>query len=128
MVVRGWQGKDSSLQRKLLESDFTLTIGNQETEVAMRMNCAAYEGDFYLLQRLIASGADPNKTDYDGRSPLVWMNSMHPTYSHMNANYSVICRIPSKLIWLYTWLKLVLGVTLTLVEALQVTLKLVHEL
>nr|ALX27201.1 outward rectifying K+ channel [Ammopiptanthus mongolicus] len=64
------EGKDSSLQRKLLESDFTLTIGNQETELAMRMNCAAYEGDFYLLKRLIGSGADPNKTDYDGRSPL----------------------------------------------------------
>ncbi|KAJ1394254.1 RmlC-like jelly roll fold [Sesbania bispinosa] len=62
--------KDSSIQRKLLESDFNLTIGNQETELAMRMNCAAYDGHLDLLKGLIGSGADPNKTDYDGRSPL----------------------------------------------------------
>ncbi|KAI4352081.1 hypothetical protein L6164_006367 [Bauhinia variegata] len=65
------EGKDSILQRKLLESDFTLIIGNYESELAMRINCAAYEGDFYPLKRLIGSGADPNKTDYDGRSPLL---------------------------------------------------------
>ncbi|KAF7822171.1 potassium channel SKOR-like [Senna tora] len=64
------EGKESSLQRKLLESDFSLTIRNHEKELAMRINCAAYEGDFYLLKHLISSGADPNKVDYDGRSPL----------------------------------------------------------
>ncbi|XP_061352740.1 potassium channel SKOR-like isoform X2 [Gastrolobium bilobum] len=64
------EGKDSSLKRKLLESDFTQTIANQETELVMRMNCAAYDGHLDLLKRLIGSGADPNKTDYDGRSPL----------------------------------------------------------
>ncbi|KAI9087397.1 hypothetical protein K1719_030717 [Acacia pycnantha] len=64
------EGKDSGLRYKLLESDFTLTIGNRETELAMRINCAAYEGDFYLLKNWIESGLDPNRTDYDGRSPL----------------------------------------------------------
>ncbi len=39
----------------------------------MRVNCAAYDGDIYRLKRLIRAGADPNKTDYDGRSPLVWI-------------------------------------------------------
>ncbi|XP_028791312.1 potassium channel SKOR-like, partial [Neltuma alba] len=64
------EGKDSGLQHKLLESDFTLTIGNCETELAMRINCAAYEGDLYLLKHWVESGLDPNRTDYDGRSPL----------------------------------------------------------
>ncbi|KAF7813477.1 potassium channel SKOR-like [Senna tora] len=64
------EGKDSSLKLKLLESDFSLTLEKQKTEMAMRMNCAAYDGDLHLLRRLIGSGADPNKTDYDGRSPL----------------------------------------------------------
>ncbi|XP_027339894.1 potassium channel SKOR-like [Abrus precatorius] len=62
--------KDSSLQHKLLESDFNLTIGNLETELATRMNCAASDGHLDLVKRLIGSGADPNKTDYDGRTPL----------------------------------------------------------
>lgn len=35
------------------------------------MNNAAYQGDLHLLQGLIRAGADPKKTDYDGRSPLV---------------------------------------------------------
>ncbi|XP_054785512.1 potassium channel SKOR-like isoform X2 [Prosopis cineraria] len=64
------EGKDCALQHEILESGFTLTIGNRETELAVRINCAAYEGDFYLLKHWIESGLDPNKTDYDGRSPL----------------------------------------------------------
>ncbi|KAI9080052.1 hypothetical protein K1719_037985 [Acacia pycnantha] len=64
------EGKDSSLQQKLLQSNFSLTLENREIEMVMRMNCAAYEGDIYFLKRLIESGADPNKTGYDGRSPL----------------------------------------------------------
>jgi ankyrin repeat protein len=36
------------------------------------VNSAAYHGDLYQLKGLIRTGADPNKTDYDGRSPLVW--------------------------------------------------------
>jgi len=56
-----------------LESDITLYIAQQESELAMRLNCAAYDGDIYRLKRLINAGANPNKTDYDGRSPLVWI-------------------------------------------------------
>ncbi|KAL6319416.1 hypothetical protein AAG906_014091 [Vitis piasezkii] len=64
------EGKGSNLRNKILESDITLYIGKREAEVAMRVNCAAYNGDLYQLRRLIEAGADPNKTDYDGRSPL----------------------------------------------------------
>ncbi|RVW27522.1 Potassium channel SKOR [Vitis vinifera] len=64
------EGKGSNLRNKILESDITLYIGKHEAEVAMRVNCAAYNGDLYQLRRLIEAGADPNKTDYDGRSPL----------------------------------------------------------
>jgi len=42
-----------------------------ETELATRMNCAAHDGHLDLVKRLIGFGADPNKTDYDGRTPLV---------------------------------------------------------
>lgn len=64
------EGKGSNLRNKILESDITLYIGKREAEVAMRVNCAAYNGDLYQLRRLIEAGADPNKTDYNGRSPL----------------------------------------------------------
>ncbi|XP_057995528.1 potassium channel SKOR isoform X2 [Hevea brasiliensis] len=64
------EGKDANLRNELLESDVTLYIENSESILATRLNCAAYEGDFYQLKRLIGAGADPNKTDYDGRSPL----------------------------------------------------------
>ncbi|XP_028078976.1 potassium channel KOR1-like [Camellia sinensis] len=64
------EGKESNLQNKLLESDITLHIGKHESELAMRLNCAAYDGDLHRLKRLIGAGADPNRTDYDGRSPL----------------------------------------------------------
>lgn len=70
---QNWQGKESSLRNKILESGITLNIGKHEAEVALRVNCAAYNGDFYQLKRLIGAGADPNKRDYDGRSPLVWI-------------------------------------------------------
>ncbi|KAK6913511.1 Ankyrin repeat [Dillenia turbinata] len=64
------EGKDSNLRVKQLESDITFHIGKQEAELALRVNNAAYHGDSYQLKRLIRAGADPNKTDYDGRSPL----------------------------------------------------------
>ncbi|GLT45484.1 hypothetical protein SLA2020_193130 [Shorea laevis] len=64
------EGKDSNLQNQILESDITLYIGKHESEQATRLNCAAYYGDFRRLKHLIEAGADPNKTDYDGRSPL----------------------------------------------------------
>ncbi|KAB2028664.1 hypothetical protein ES319_D05G111800v1 [Gossypium barbadense] len=64
------EGKESNLRVKQLESDISFHIGRQEAELALRVNCAAYNGDFYQLKSLIRAGADPNKTDYDGRSPL----------------------------------------------------------
>ncbi|MFQ6662898.1 hypothetical protein Gotur_030595 [Gossypium turneri] len=63
-------GKESKLRVKQLESDISFHIGRQEAELALRVNCAAYNGDFYQLKSLIRAGADPNKTDYNGRSPL----------------------------------------------------------
>ncbi|CAE6201625.1 unnamed protein product [Arabidopsis arenosa] len=62
--------KDSNERIKKLESDIVIHIGKQEAELALKVNSAAFQGDFYQLKSLIRSGADPNKTDYDGRSPL----------------------------------------------------------
>ncbi|KAG6777349.1 hypothetical protein POTOM_017170 [Populus tomentosa] len=64
------EGKESNLQYKQLESDITFHIGKQEAELALRVNSTAYHGDLYQLKGLIRAGADPNRTDYDGRSPL----------------------------------------------------------
>ncbi|KAF5749903.1 STELAR K+ outward rectifier isoform 2 [Tripterygium wilfordii] len=63
------EGKES-YRVKQLESDITFHIGKQEAELALRVNSAAYHGDINQLKGLIRAGADPNKTDYDGRSPL----------------------------------------------------------
>ncbi|XP_021803162.1 potassium channel SKOR-like isoform X2 [Prunus avium] len=65
------EGKDLNTRNKLLESDIILYIGKHEMELIMKVNCAAYDGDYYRVKRLIGAGADPNKTDYDGRSPLL---------------------------------------------------------
>ncbi|KAB2045551.1 hypothetical protein ES319_D01G169900v1 [Gossypium barbadense] len=64
------EGKESNLRVKQLESDISFHIGRQEAELALRVNGAAYNGDFYQLKSLIRAGADPNKADYDGRSLL----------------------------------------------------------
>ncbi|KAI5559498.1 hypothetical protein BDE02_17G115000 [Populus trichocarpa] len=64
------EGKESNLRDKQLESDITFHIGKQEAELALRVNSAAYHGDLYQLKGFIRAGADPNRTDYDGRSPL----------------------------------------------------------
>ncbi|PPD77549.1 hypothetical protein GOBAR_DD25523 [Gossypium barbadense] len=74
------RGKESNLRVKQLESDISFHIGRQEAELALRVNCAAYNGDFYQLKSLIRAGADPNKTDYDGRSPLGVLPSHDQTY------------------------------------------------
>lgn len=65
------QGKEANAAVKQLESDITFHIGKQEAELALRVNSAAYHGDLHQLKDLIRAGADLNKTDYDGRSPLV---------------------------------------------------------
>ncbi|ERM93810.1 hypothetical protein AMTR_s00138p00019640 [Amborella trichopoda] len=64
------EGKESSLRLKQLESDIIFHINKQEAELALRVNSAAYYGDLYHLKGLIRAGADPKKTDYDGRSAL----------------------------------------------------------
>ncbi|XP_042483219.1 potassium channel SKOR-like isoform X2 [Macadamia integrifolia] len=69
-VCHGVLGKESNFRIKQLESDIALYIGKQEAELALRVNNAAYQGDLYQLKNLIQAGADPNKIDYDGRSPL----------------------------------------------------------
>lgn len=42
-----------------------------ESELALRLNCAANNGDLHHLRLLIEGGAEINKTDYHGQSPLV---------------------------------------------------------
>ncbi|KAI5434670.1 hypothetical protein KIW84_021484, partial [Lathyrus oleraceus] len=63
------EGKES-IRGKQLESDITFHLGKLEFELALKVNRAAFEGDIYHLKSLIRAGADPKKTDYDGRSPL----------------------------------------------------------
>nr|XP_023922009.1 potassium channel SKOR [Quercus suber]POE98457.1 potassium channel skor [Quercus suber] len=63
------EGKESN-RVKQLESDITFHIGKQEAELALKVNSVADIGDLYQLKSFIRAGADPNKTDYDGRSPL----------------------------------------------------------
>lgn len=63
------EGKES-IRGKQLESDITFHIGKLESELALKVNRTAFDGDMYQLKSLIRAGADPKKTDYDGRSPL----------------------------------------------------------
>ncbi|KAJ0987271.1 hypothetical protein J5N97_005627 [Dioscorea zingiberensis] len=61
---------ENNIQIKQLESDIGFHIEKQESELALRVNSAAFHGNLNYLKSLIKAGADPNKTDYDGRSPL----------------------------------------------------------
>ncbi|GMH30230.1 hypothetical protein Nepgr_032073 [Nepenthes gracilis] len=62
--------KDSKYHAKQVECDITFHIAKQEAELALRVINAAHNGDLYQLKSLLRGGADPKKTDYDGRSPL----------------------------------------------------------
>ncbi|KAL3512494.1 hypothetical protein ACH5RR_025211 [Cinchona calisaya] len=64
------EGKESNIQHIINESKITLHIAKHESELAMKLNCAAHDGDLYRLRHFIGAGADPNMTDYNGRSPL----------------------------------------------------------
>ncbi|EPS72922.1 hypothetical protein M569_01827, partial [Genlisea aurea] len=64
------EGKESNLRVKQLESEITFHIAKQDSELALRVNSAVYSGNLHQLKTLIRSGADPNKSDYDERSPL----------------------------------------------------------
>ncbi|XP_044959102.1 potassium channel KOR1-like [Hordeum vulgare subsp. vulgare] len=55
---------------KQIGLDVTFHIGKQEEELTLRVNTAALHGDLNQLAGLIRAGADPNNTDYNGRSPL----------------------------------------------------------
>lgn len=63
------EGKHSNYV-KTVGPDVAVHVERQEAELALKVNNAAYNGDFYQLKNLIRAGADPKKTDYDGRSPL----------------------------------------------------------
>ncbi|CAM8924699.1 unnamed protein product [Rhodiola kirilowii] len=64
------QEKDVHMRVKQVEYDITFHIGKQEADLALKVNNAAYFGDLNQVQSLIRAGADPNKPDYDGRTPL----------------------------------------------------------
>ncbi|KAH7415939.1 hypothetical protein KP509_14G067700 [Ceratopteris richardii] len=61
-------GKDAKLNQ--LESDIVFMISEQEVELSLKVNNAAYQGKTSLLKSLIKSGANPNRADYDGRTPM----------------------------------------------------------
>lgn len=50
-------------------------IANKEQEVVLRLCTAAAHGDLRQLRQLMQSGVDPNAGDFDGRRPLVSLNS-----------------------------------------------------
>lgn len=62
--------KDSENRIKQLETDITFLIAEQEVELSLKVNNAAYHGKFSHLKNLVKAGADPKRADYDGRTPL----------------------------------------------------------
>ena len=46
---------------------------SKKADLALKVNSASFNGDMYQLRGLIRAGVDPNKEDYDGRSPLVML-------------------------------------------------------
>ncbi|KAK4410727.1 Potassium channel SKOR [Sesamum angolense] len=66
----GKLGRESDVRNKILESAIALQIEKHESELAMRLNCAANDGDLNRIQHLVEAGADPNKMDYNGQSAL----------------------------------------------------------
>ncbi|XP_071707836.1 potassium channel SKOR-like [Rutidosis leptorrhynchoides] len=64
------EGKESDTRMKHMVTDISVHIGMQEAEIALRVNSAACNGDLSQLNSLVRAGADLNKKDYDGRSPL----------------------------------------------------------
>lgn len=64
------EGREHNLRKKIVGSAIALQIEKCESELAMRLNCAANDGDLHRLRHLIEAGADPNKIDYHGQSAL----------------------------------------------------------
>ncbi|RWR95969.1 potassium channel SKOR isoform X1 [Cinnamomum micranthum f. kanehirae] len=69
-ILRNLLGGKEYNHIKHLQSVITLYIRRQEAKLALCVNNAAFQGDLDHLKGLVQAGADPNKTDYDGRSPL----------------------------------------------------------
>ncbi|XP_024521068.1 potassium channel KOR2-like [Selaginella moellendorffii] len=53
-----------------LTDEIQSQLGHQQSELTLRMNNAAFQGDLYYLRSLIRTGADPVKSDYIGKTPL----------------------------------------------------------
>nr|GEZ71995.1 potassium channel SKOR-like isoform X4 [Tanacetum cinerariifolium] len=70
LILLFGEGKETYLRNKILESDVTLHVEKHELKLALRLNYDVYNSDLYCVKRMVAAGLDPNKTDYDGRSPL----------------------------------------------------------
>ena len=82
--VQGVQGKESNIENIIKESKTTIHIAKHESELAMKLNCATYDGDLYRLRCFIGAGADPNMSDYNDRSPLVCqVNTEIPWYHNI---------------------------------------------
>ncbi|KAL5216240.1 hypothetical protein ABZP36_007641 [Zizania latifolia] len=64
------EGKGTESKGKQLASDITYLLAKQESELVLGVNNAAYHGDIFRLKGLISAGADPSKSDYDGRTAL----------------------------------------------------------
>ncbi|PWA51285.1 Ankyrin repeat-containing protein [Artemisia annua] len=64
------EGKESDVHMKHMVSEIKAHIEIQEAQLALMLNNAAYNGDLTQLKNLIRAGADPNKKNFDGRSPL----------------------------------------------------------
>nr|GMD50967.1 potassium channel SKOR-like isoform X1 [Ipomoea batatas] len=65
----------------------TKTFSKHESELAMRLNCAAHEGDLYRLRCLIGNaGADPAGVDYNGKSPLI-TSATNPLFEAMKGGH-----------------------------------------
>ena len=61
----------SESRRQHQGTDIAFLIAEREVELSLKVNNAAYQGKTSHLKNLIKSGADPNRVDYNGRSPLV---------------------------------------------------------
>ncbi|PWA41543.1 Ankyrin repeat-containing protein [Artemisia annua] len=69
-IPEPYTGKESNVHMKHVVSEIKANIELQDAELALRLNNAAYNGDLSRLKSLIRAGADPNKKNFDGRSPL----------------------------------------------------------
>lgn len=58
-----------------LSDEIVSLIKQQEAELTMTLVYVASRGDLTHLQKLMHGGVDPNKADYDGRTPLVGVTS-----------------------------------------------------